>query len=407
MALNESTIMDRINKRIHNAKAKLGGDTALRAIMNDGLRDIRLDLDLVGAERTSTPFLIFNDVHPTAVPSDIDYDKAIDIRCEDKDWEHLEWNRVDSKQFLKVQNPVGSDSTGGWLLNSSIDNRNESNRNIFSITFQDSSPYMLIRNNVSDLSSAKITPTVSLTADGTWAVADDGTNLRLDTQRFKADSASIAFDSSGGATDVTLSNTDFTDVDLSSYEDKGYVFIWLHLPSTVPSSVTATWGNDASNHWAKSATTQHNGLAFKPGWNLISFDWGNSPTETGSPDATAIDYFKVTITNASATALVGYRLDEVWCRLGKEVVMDYYSKHLVATSAGVRQESFVTSSDTILLEGQEVNVFIDKCSEIASDMLREQGDASKFLSNYDKKSNKIKERFPSKNELEGTTYHII
>ena len=87
--------------------------------------------------------------------------------------------------------------------------------------------------------------------------------------------------------------------------------------------------------------------------------------------------------------------------------MEYYSKFLVQTAAGVRQEDFDAGDNLTMLEGQEVNQLIEKATEIASEELRENRDADRAERKYKERAEKIGDRFPSEKELEGTSYYIL
>jgi len=405
MALTETKLIDRINRRIHNAKGKLGGDTEMRNILNDALRFVRLDIDLPGAKRVGSSFLIFDDVFEYPLPSDIDYDKTIQILPEEESFKNQIWERVALKYFHTLQNPISPEyAENNWILNSSMDRTVEENRNRFAIDFEDSVPYMLLRSNIGDQGSAQIASTTTPTDDGTWTAGDDATNVRTDTQTFKTNSSCVAFDSAGVATDVSISNSTFTAVDLSSYEDLGVLFVWVFLPSTLPTTVTLYWGSSDAAYWSKAETTRQNGLSFKAGWNLLSFNWAEA-TETGAPDDENIDYLKLTLTNSAATALTEYRIDKIYARLGREIILKHYSKFLVKSTTGTRKEEFTASSDTTILEGQEVDLIIDKGAEIASGNLRELKELGNHQNNYNYKKQLLESKFPSETDIESMTYY--
>jgi hypothetical protein len=408
--LTESQLITAVNKKIKGAQAKLGGETEMRRILNQAQGDLRLDMDLISAKRTSVPFLVFDGIAEYALPTDIDYDKAISIVPMNEKIRNYIWDRVALKYFFRPTNPIGNElGTHSWLLNSSVDSQYDENKNVYAINFEDASPFLMLHNNMSGLSSAQIVQTAAIAPSngGTWTAADDATNVRKDTQNFKLDSSCILFDSAGAATDVTITNSTFSSQDLSTFEDKGELHLWVYLPATLPTTITLKWGSSASDYWQKAVTVRKTGLAFKQGWNLLAFDWNNVDSETGTPASTAVDYFSVTFTNSAATALKGYRIDGAYARLGRAVTMEYYTKHIVQASDGTRKEEFTTSSDITVLERQEVNQLIDKAFEIASIELREMKDADRAERKYKERADKLGDRFPSEKELEGTTYYNI
>jgi len=408
--LSETQLIASVNKKIKGAKAKLGGDTEIRRILNESMGDLRLDSDLISAKRPGIPFLIYQDVYEYAVPADIDYDKGISIIPQDITLKNYLWERIPLKYFYRPQNPVNTAlGTRAWVLNSAVSSQYDDGKNAYTFDFENSKPYLLLRNNMSNLSKKQVVKKedIDTTGGGTWGVANDASGIRKDTQNFKLNASSIAFDSDGGEVDVVVSNSTFTAVDLSNYEDKGALHVWVRLPSTVPDSVTLTWGSSAAAYWDKAVTVRKNGLPFKEGWNLLEFDWTDVDTDTGTPDSENVDYIKVTITNSVATAQKGYAIDGIYARLGKAVELQYYSKHLVVADDGTRKERFTASSDTTILEEQEVNNLIEKSFEKASTELREFKDSENAERKYKERAEKLGDRFPSEKEIEGTSYHIM
>lgn len=415
MALTEEKIFSRINRKIHNAKGKLGEDSDFRDNLNEALRDLRLDVDLVSAKRVSLPFFIFEDVYEYAAPVDLDYDKTIKLNVQDEDYLNTQFDRIDPNDFFSAQSPLNKaiSTNREWYLNTASDLNIEANPNKMAVSFENGTPYLLIRNKLSGSSkqalvqTSEVTPTD--TSGGSWSVSGDGSNLRADSARFKTSNASLACDSDGNTTSISFTNSTFTAVDLTSYKNKGELHVWVYIPVTTPEDVTivADWGSDSSNYYTQTATTQKRGMAFHVGWNLVSFPWINLTSTTGSPTVTAIDYFKLTITNAVAVAAQGYHIDAPTFRLGKEVTMDFYSKYLVVSSTGIRKEEFTTTSDETLLQGQEVNLLIVKAAELASEDLREGDDAINREKKYEKKKKRIEERYPSEVSIEGGTYYRV
>ncbi len=267
MALStESEIIAAVNKKIKNAKGKIGGTEGIREILNESMGDLRLDSDLISAKRPGIPFLIYQDVPEYAVPEDIDYDKGITIIPQEDNLKGQDWLRFPLKYFYQTQNPVGglyAIGSRSWLLNSAVSSQYD-NKNGFTFDFENSKPYLLLRNNYGNLSRAQVVQTVEVTSTdgtgGTWAVANDASNIHADSQNFKLNASSIAFDSDGGEVDVVVVNSTFTAVDLSDYEDKGVLHMEVYLPATAPSSIKFRWGSSASAYWDKAVTVRKNGL---------------------------------------------------------------------------------------------------------------------------------------------------
>jgi hypothetical protein len=177
-----------------------------------------------------------------------------------------------------------------------------------------------------DVSPVNVHRMDSITADGTWAVGDDGENLTVDTDEFKEGTGSLNFDvdvSDSANNSVTLTNSTMTAQDLDDYEDTGKWRVWFYFPDvTYITSVDFRWGSSSTVYWALNVTKDYKDYAFHDGWNFLEFDWSSDDlTETGSPvtaDAGAIDYLFFRI-NYSASQpddtdfrIDGLRLTNTW-----------------------------------------------------------------------------------------------
>lgn len=197
----------------------------------------------------------------------------------------------------------------------------------------------------------------SLTDNGTWSAdtsGSDATNLTVDNEvkKYGSNSLNFDFDVSQSANNyAAISNSDMSPVDLSAAEDKGTLFIWVYMPDvTYISGVTARWGSSSSAYWSGQATTQYNGQAFKVGWNRVGIAW-SSASETGSPDSSEVDYVYVRFDySASQTDDTDFRVDEIVMKTASQLELQYYSKYLCQTSAGVAQELLSDGDDTTVID---------------------------------------------------------
>lgn len=215
----------------------------------------------------------------------------------------------------------------------------------------------------------------SITANGTWAVGGDGDNLTQDTLNKIVGSASLNFDLDGSSTEGYIENSDMDEVDLSDEEDIGKIFVRVYLPNpSAITSITLRWGSSSSAYWSVTVTSPHDQDSFKTGWNILAFDW-NGATETGSPDSSAIDYLRVTITY-EGTADTDFRVDRIACSVGEIWEMVYYSKYLFRTSGGTWQETTSDDSDIINLDIEGYNLFLNECLKLIAQQI--QGEDSGF-----------------------------
>lgn len=152
------------------------------------------------------------------------------------------------------------------------------------------------------------------TATTNFATASDATNLGLDSRDIQISSCSITFD-----VDVSLSINDYAEltytaasaVDLSAVTNKGNFEFALKIPDAqYITSVEFRVGNDASNYYSKTFTTDYQGNQINYGWSYFSVPWGNGdlPTgqdyeskvsETGSVNDAQIDYMYIKINYTS------------------------------------------------------------------------------------------------------------
>lgn len=371
--LTLSNLQDRVNKKIHNNKAKLGGDAELTKILDESNSRLQIKADLPSSKRLSAPFMVFREIYEYSLPSDISYDKTTQLKFERDGKEGSEFEKTNAKYLFKNRNPYFSRVLG----NSGIPvNKNEqltNSVNVIAVQWEDGNPYLKVKLFEGGMSSM-LQNCNDLTDNGTWAISGDATNLRLDNIRYKEGPASISFDSGGVSTDIIITNPDFEAVDLSDYENKSKLFFWVNIPATTPESITMKWGADSSNYLSRTVTTKQSGLAFTTGWNLVGFDWEGA-TETGTVDNENIDYAQITITNTVAVAQTGYRVDKIAAFIGEECSLDYYSKYLVKSNAGVRKEKFEDGDDTTILNEKESILLIDEATQNALENLREVQEA--------------------------------
>lgn len=227
----------------------------------------------------------------------------------------------------------------------------------------------------------------SLTANGTWSSVGSAANLKANSIFKVSGNASIEFDLV--ATGDGIQNTTMSEVDMTDEDETADIFIPIYLPS-VPTSITAIWGNDVTtNYWTSTAvTTQADGTAFRVGWNTIKFSWSTA-TESGTVDPTAIDAFKLTVTNA--TAMNNIRVDNIIFSIGRNFDMKYYSKYLYKNSAGTYLSKPSTDDDYVTIDNDTLPIYLFEClTDMAHQM---EGTDSAFDLNF--ASGKLKELYPA------------
>jgi len=197
----------------------------------------------------------------------------------------------------------------------------------------------------------------SLTANGTWSAYGSAANVELDQIDYVSGNGSIKFDlvASGDG----LKNNSMTAVDLTDEDEVGNFFMRFKIKNATDlaklTSMSLLWGNDLSaNYWTSTQTAQHDGTAFRVGWNEVSFSWSTA-TETGTVDPATIDSLRPTF--ATTGAITGIQVDNITCSIGSNFDIKYYSKFLIKNSAGVWITKTTDTSDEIVLDNDAIVIY--------------------------------------------------
>lgn len=207
-----------------------------------------------------------------------------------------------------------------------------------------------------DVRGSKTVDTVNATTN--WSAINTTANIVTDSLYKISGSNSVRFDVV--ATGDGLQNTSITSLNLTKEDELASFFMWLYIPNTSNiTSVTANWGNDlTTNYWTSTAvTTQHDGQAFKQGWNLLRFDWSTA-TETGTVDPSAIDSFSFTI---AGSAQADYRFDSITVSLGNLFEAKYYSAYLFQNASGTYIQRPTIDTDVVTLDEYGLNLYLYEC----------------------------------------------
>lgn len=139
-----------------------------------------------------------------------------------------------------------------------------------------------------------VTPISSTTG---WSAEGDAVSLAFsDTERMFDGSIEFDIDVSATGDDFAgVSNSSLTSIDLSTYDEQGnFEFFMFLADRDLITGIDVRVGNDSSNYWGATITSQVDGAAFSDEWNLLSVAWVDM-AETGTVDPSAIDYVYVTI----------------------------------------------------------------------------------------------------------------
>jgi len=293
--------------------------------------------------------IVHDDIYDYSLPDD--HKKPIDLIPQDE----RTINDIASRQY------AGNFDLKKAIANQQISIEGKDGTKILRVNWKTKSPKVVHQLN-------------SLTADGTVAVVGTASNLTLDTIYKYSGSGSARFDVATTGDGIKI--TDFTDLDLETWDEIADFWVRVYLPSTSGlTSITGNWGDDlTTNYWTSTAqTAQADGTAFKTGWNLIKLPW-SSATETGTVIPTAIDEFSLTFTVTGAKSDI--RVDNITVSVGRPFDWKYYSSYLFQTSAGVWIKQPTASSDVLLLDEMGLNIFLNEALiEMAQQM---EGEDSAF-----------------------------
>jgi hypothetical protein len=336
--------------------------------LNRAVRVVNGDVDLRSHKRRSqlSPNL-FRDVFQYSAPSDLKLNKIVDIR----------------KQ-------VNRSSAEGWILvdESDFDRYKNASSNHIALG-EDELVRTLLIDGVEGDTKAVLHNCDSVTANGTWAVGADASNITADTDNFITGSGSLNFDTAAGAATAYIELTGATQVDLTDHADKGSVFIWVYIPDATDASADAVTnfilriGNDSSNYVSRTVTTTNEGATFYDGWNLLRFDLNGATASAGTVTWSEIDYLRLTITKpAGFDADTDWRVDDIVSRVGDIYDVVYYSRYGWQSSAGAYLEDSTASTDLLNADTNELELIASKCGEFASQELKDWDDVKYFQNEY-------------------------
>jgi hypothetical protein len=209
--------------------------------------------------------------------------------------------------------------------------------------------------------SVSVSSLDSLTADGdTWeadTTNSDATNLTVDTIEYKEGGASLNFDitvAQSGNNRATILNDGLTAKDLSSYENLGSFLFRVYLPDVTNfSSITLYVGEDSSNYWSATATTELNGNAWANEWNQVKVNWADM-TKTGSPDSSSINYIRFDFNYTGSQANdTDFRLDDLRIARPEKLTFYFTSWYVGTDTTGATPRlAFTATTDIPYFSGQ-------------------------------------------------------
>jgi hypothetical protein len=328
-------------------------------IINRAARALLLDVDPKETQRIVQLSQIFNDVYDYPCPVDLKGDKEVDIRLQAG---RMPWD-VFTQEYAQTFD-------ANKLLNTA---------NVFYTQWNTGVKTLRIE-------APTLTAPVTITDTGSttgWSVGGGATNLSIDQTNNVAGGGAITFDLSAGQSSGYIENSTLTPIDLSGQFNISQLFAWCNFPTGSSfTSVELRWGSSSTDYWSYTATATQMATAFVNGQNLLTFPWKNAPS-VGSPNASAIDYVRVTY-NYDSTLQTGVSFCNLTSNLGFIFELQYYSKYIFRNpNTNVFQETVTDSLDNgllINLDTESYNLLFNKCAFYIAQSL--QGSDAQYDADY-------------------------
>jgi hypothetical protein len=294
---------------------------------------------------------LYDKVYDYASPTDLKQNRIIDIRPQSDS--NQERDADDNlRQKLSKDFDRGKESASSWVTT----------------MFNKGTKYL----RISKRFSPGATSLDSLDETTGWSAGSSASGLVAEDIIFER--GGLQFDLAVSGSTGYIENSSIDEVDLSDFENKSAAFITLYIPSAAAlaaiTNIILRWGNSDSVYFSQTITTAHLG-ALKVGKNLLRFDW-NGATETGSVDASAIDYARTTVTY-DGTAISGLIVSDLFFSLGRIHDIEYYSQFLF-NNAGTWGSTPSNTETEINLDEPSYNLFVDEVTLEAVQQL--QGEAA-------------------------------
>lgn len=238
-------------------------------------------------------------------------------------------------------------------------------RNGVAITFEQRGITKVMR-----LAQTKAFPRVlidSMSDDDDWTAAGDASGLAEDTTVYYDNPASLRFNLAANGLSGYIQKTLTSQLDLTSYEGVGVVFLAVSLPSaTAITSINLRLGNSSANYWSVTATEGFLGAWIANDFLLVALDLALATT-TGTVDETAIDYVRLTFAYSSTSILANVRVGGLWVALPSPYEVIFETPAIfVASATTTRSKTISAPTDSILLEEAAYQIYVYECArEIA------------------------------------------
>ncbi len=363
-------------------------------VFNRAARQLLLDLDPQETMATVETNTFYTGVWDYTAPPDLKGDRVVDIRPQ--------VNRQLWDVFLQR---YGQD----FDVNKSF-----SLQEMFTVQWQNG--VKTIRVNAPNLAfNVLVNGISSVNGNGVWTGSSQVSGIATDNVNYADQSAagSLVFNLASGSNPQTayLVNSTQSAVDLTSYQNQGAFFLYVYFPTGADfSQVQVQIGSDSANYWTFTATQNQEGNAFENGWNMVQFNWLATTPQTGTPAVNALNYVKVLLTyNGNSETAV--RLNGLWCRIGLQYDIIYYSKYMFSDgSTNVFKETVSQTSDYINLDTDSYNLYLYQLAYQAALQVANQNseiDVATYKQNYLDALLTYKTKYASQAQKNQDTYYQL
>lgn len=281
------------------------------------------------------------------------YDKIYNYICPE------DLKKIIDLQPQAVERPFWEDLTLRYTQQ--FDMRKNNRNNMAQVMYANTGKYLRIAKDVGKFNGVLDVGQQVTSSIGTWTTGGSATGLIDNTLNYVQGFSGIQFDLDGSSTqgyiEITFNNT----VDLETIENFGSLFMWTFLPdASAITSLVIDFGQSQTDKWSKTMTSQQAQLEFRDGWNLTRADW-NAVTTTGSPDASAISYLRVSV-NYDSTPQTALVYNGISAKFGKNYDLVYYSEYLFrSATTGTWKMSPDDDTDIINVDPLAYQILLNEC----------------------------------------------
>jgi hypothetical protein len=352
----------------------LGQITNINGVFNRSARQLLLDIDPAETKVMAQLGTVYQGVYNYACPTDLKGNKIVDL--------YWQGGRSYREVFVQTYNQNFDVSKDYSLVNKFTIFQNKGVKTI-RIDYNNSGR------------SISINPINSITGNGTWSASGTASNVVQNNLITDNGNAVLSFDVATGT--GYLENSTMSAVDLSNHLNQSGIFWDFFVPlASSLTSCSIRFGSDSSNYWEKTGITTHfDGSSFVNNQNNVYSAWSGM-TKVGSPDESSITYVRLGF--VASADITGLSVAQLWSKLGFVFNIEYYSKYLFSSLAGVWQETVLDDSDLINLDTDSYNLFLYLCVLGATQQALGQDsgfDTNEFLMLYQKGLARYKSMYKS------------